>query len=136
MVPGLKEPKIVPSYNPEGLDITQTYKWLGWAKEKEPTKVIDLSKIAATGDMSFVAVFEDEPSSVYAEKNILDKKYLYLEYNSSEGGYRIGASEDYKLTGKITLPVMIEGENGLYPIVGIGTNRRTFANPSTVTYND
>ena len=76
--------------------------------------------------MNWIAVYEEEPSSVYDEKNILDVKYLGYEMNYENTGYNIYLNPNYKLTGKITLPTKI----GDISISGIGTMLYTFS-PST-----
>ena len=126
VIPGIREPKVVPSKSATGLDLYETYTWRGWAKRLDPTTIVDLSKITPTADIDFLAVYDNRPSSVYAEQNILDTKYLQYEMNTMGTGYEIYLNDAYKLTGKITLPTNINGIS----IVGIGTASNGFG-PST-----
>ena len=116
--PGLIEPHVVPSKDSisADLDLTETYKWIGWARKLDPKIVVDLNKITPTADIDFVAVYETSPSSVY--DNVLSMKYL--DYGPVTGGYALGLNGNYSLSGKITLPTQSDG----VPVVQAGDDIR------------
>jgi len=67
VVPGIPEPKIVPSKIAANLDMYEVYTWRGWARKLDPTTIVDLSKLTPTADIDFIAVYDNKPSGVYDE---------------------------------------------------------------------
>ena len=110
---GINPPNIVPSYSDNSLELTEVYKWQGWARKIiGNSDIIDVSTLHPTNDMDFIAVYTK--TSVY--NNILDTKYLV--FNNGE----LSLNQNYRLQGKITLPTQvndqpvtsISGFNGQY----------------------
>ena len=98
---GIAEPSIVPASTKVDLALTEVYKWLGWAKKTNPSVVIDLATdVTPIMDIDFIAVYEKV--SVY--DNILDTKYLSFNTTSQT----LSLNQNYKLSGKITLPAAID----------------------------
>ena len=134
VTPGLKEPPWVPTKsNSSGLDSDKIYTWKGWYRRIAGTVskvLIDLSKFTPTADYEFVAAYDDTPSDVHDEQNILDKKYLNYELDAAGTGYRIALNPNYYLTGKITLPTQIDN----IPVTELGTVAGSF-NPAWCANN-
>ena len=132
--PGLIEPAWVPTKSgSNSLERDKIYTWKGWYRRVGGTVVpslVDLSKFTPTADYDFVAVYDSEPSDVHAEQNILNTKYLIYELDTAGTGYRIALNPNYFLTGKITLPTIIEGK----PVTELGTIAGSF-NPSWCASN-
>ena len=118
--PGIDEPTIVPSLITGNLDLTETFKWLGWAQMSNPETRVDLSTITPIFDIDFVAIYQKV--SVY--DNVMSQadidKYLICEQVAN--GYAIGLNPNYQLSGKITLPTVING----IPVVKLGTSAYSF----------
>ena len=112
---GIIPTNIVPSYTDASLELTEVYKWLGWARKNvgNEDEVIDVTKLHPTNDMNFIAVYEK--TSVY--DNILDTKYLTFNANTGT----VSLNLNYKLEGKITLPTMID-DVPVTQISGFGGN--------------
>lgn len=134
VTPGLKEPPWVPTKsNSSGLDSDKIYTWKGWYRRIAGTVskvLIDLSKFTPTADYEFIAAYDDTPSDVHDEQNILDKKYLNYELDAAGTGYRIALNPNYYLTGKITLPTQIDN----IPVTELGTVAGSF-NPAWCANN-
>ena len=122
----------IPSYTDNALELKEVYKWLGWARKGDSSsQLINVSTLHPTNDLDFIAVYEK--TSVY--NNILDTKYLLISNNFQNDGI-IGLNPNYYLTGKITLPTMING----FPVKQLGsdsdsTYRFSYNNvPNSITH--
>ena len=106
-IKGISSPSIIPAYTDNNLELTEVYKWLGWARGTDPnsTDTVNISTLHPTNDLNFIAVYEK--TSVY--NNILDSQYLLT--TEVDGGLAIGLNPSYYLTGKITLPSKINNIN-------------------------
>lgn len=104
---GISSPSIIPAYTDNSLELTEVYKWLGWARGSDPNAidVVNISTLHPTNDLNFIAVYEK--TSVY--NNVLDSQYLLT--TEVDGGLAIGLNPNYYLTGKITLPSKINDIN-------------------------
>ena len=122
-IPGINEPNIVPSLTTSNLDLTETYKWLGWAQMNNPDVTVDLNTITPIFDIDFVARYQKVSvyDNVMSQADI-DKYLIYGKVQSSDPGYAIGLNPNYQLTGKITLPTTING----VPVTRIGYSQASF----------
>lgn len=124
--PGINEPNFVPykpydytddEMTPSGeLGLYRTYKFLGWALIADPTTVVNLAGLRPDRNRSFIAVYED----VNVHQNVIDLKYL--SYGEIGNGYYVGINPEYILSGKITLPVRINGK----PVLQLGSGVANF----------
>ena len=119
---GLNTPKEVPSkpYQYEddavvdgGLALYRTYAFKGWAFAGDEDETIqNLAILPPDHNYNFIAIYEDK--SVY--DNIVDyDTYLTAELNSTQDGCIISLNTEYELSGKVTLPTVIDG----LPVTGI-----------------
>jgi hypothetical protein len=115
----------IPSQDESGLELEEKISFKGWTDKQQDNPIVadieqvqklivDVSTIKATEDKKFYAVFLKE--NVY--DSLTDNKYLSFTWNNDENGYYIGMNSQYKLSGKITLPLSYENK----PIVGIKLN--------------
>jgi len=106
---GINLPSVIPYQDESELPEDQKYGFLGYAYNADAITPLDMSKISASRDMTFYAIFEE--SSVY--ENPLSDEYLVftgpsaIRVNSNGNevqGYTIGLNNRYAYKGKITLP--------------------------------
>ena len=116
VVPGLTDPMIRPEkIDSNNLGLEEIYTWKGWARMLDPTKPVDLTKITATADINFIAVYDTHISNVHDKENILNSKYFSTR-ETPEGLLAVGLNPNYEIHGKITVPSFI----GEKPIKQIG----------------
>ena len=107
-------------------------KFKGWAFTKQPTVPQDLSKLPIGDDYAFIAVYEKV--SVY--KNVLDPQYLLVENvrinqaGIQAEGCAISLDRRYSLSGKITLPTVVNGT----PVIQVGGNIGTGFSNTSITH--
>ena len=104
----------------------QIYKFLGFAREAGG-EVIDLSAISSSQDLSFYAVYDNKPMSVYDNFTYVNNADTYFNFTASSfntgsttlNGYIMTVKDGVTLKGKVTLPsiynnsdVLIIGDNG------------------------
>ena len=122
--------EIIPTYNLPDTEENFYYvnKFKGWALTKQPGVVQDFSRLPIGDDYSFIAVYEKV--SVY--DNVLDQKYLLVENitGNVEDGYAISVNRNYALSGKITLPTVINN----IPVVQIGGSIGTGFSATQITH--
>ena len=104
-------------------NLLKVNKFKGWALTKQPTVPYttdgssnkDFSQLSIGQDYDFIAVYEK--ISVYDSESILDSKYLEIQDDLENNGIAIGLNPNYYLTGKITLPTVINNKT----VTRIGT---------------
>lgn len=112
----LNEPALIPARNAEELtlELTERLAFKGWTNLQENAGIVgseivnnilvDVTNYKADRDYYFYAVFVKE--NVFTEPT--DNKYFNFEKISS--GIEISANPQYQLRGKITLPILYNGE--------------------------
>lgn len=88
-------------------NLYHTYSFKGYAVNNGKNKVIDLSQVAVTSDMEFIACYE--PKHVF--KNPLTEEYLTITRDgsiNSEHGCLIGLAKGANVAGKLTIPYKIK----------------------------
>ena len=136
----LRSPLVVPISGKEAsLPDDKIYKFLGYSKTKEG-EVVDLTTISSAQDLSFYAVYDTTPMSVYDNFTYVDNADIYFDFASvtyndsfdaetfSLEGYSIALKPGVTLKGKITLPSLYNGS----PIVDIATGG--FKNQNSLTH--
>lgn len=115
----------IPTQDESGLELEEKISFKGWTDKQQDNPIVadieqvqklivDVSTVKATEDKKFYAVFLKE--NVY--DSIIDNKYLKFDPVSGEDGYYIKLNRDYKLSGKVTLPLSYLGK----PILGVAAN--------------
>lgn len=97
---------VIPSKPADELELTQTYGFAGWALKTAPNRLLDMSNVHPIMDYEFIAVYEEK--SVY--DNVLSTNYLTV-VNLSNGGCQISLASGMKISGKITLPAVVNGRD-------------------------
>lgn len=147
----LTAPSKVPSIDESSLGDNERYKFLGWTQDKKAViaanknvaKLVNVPYVFSTSDMVFYACYVKE--SVY--DSITDLKYFqwssasvqtdpYDPNSQTVSGYSLQPGLDpqgypYKLSGKITIPLEIDG----LPVVRVmGLNNEGFGPDVTHVY--
>ena len=147
----LTAPSKVPSIDESSLSDNERYKFLGWTQDKKAViaanknvaKLVNVPYVFSTSDMVFYACYVKE--SVY--DSVTDLKYFqwssasvqtdpYDPNSQTVSGYSLQPGLDpqgypYKLSGKITIPLEIDG----LPVVRVmGLNNEGFGPDVTHVY--
>lgn len=104
--------KTLPSRPATDLAFDSVYGFAGWALKTAPNRILDMSTVHPIMDYEFIAVYEEK--SVY--ENVLDTSYLNV-INLTTTTCRVSVASGVTLSGKITLPSVINGRN----VTEIGT---------------
>ena len=141
----IEVPNVIPAIDESDLDLEMKYQFLGWTQEPKnviaasaaKAKTVNVSKIQATSDMTFYAVFTQQ--SVYAEAlssdyyTIIETKYYrdvdtqYPNFNNGLTGAYLQLNSGANLNGKVTLPTTTEDGRAIIGVQG-------FSNQSGITH--
>lgn len=105
-------PSTVPYQDESELPFDEKYAFLGYAYQKNATRPLDLSKIIASKDTIFYAIFET--ANVHSNP-IASDYYITSEITTddfagvSKKGLSLTLNPKYSLTGKVTLPSYVNG---------------------------
>lgn len=125
------------------LPVEKTYVFKGYNTDADATDVLALTEIASSQDMNFNAIFSQldvhDPAAVYPESafDFIAGSYTsaYGETNSDyyASGWVLRLKSDVVLAGKVTVPVMHNGEP-VVGVVGFGADGNSNPNTAGVTH--